>query len=122
LIKSNQFTPNRFWQDERDNKLMELFNAGMLIRKIAEEMGITKNRASGRLWRLKMFRRVPEFDGFEARMRKLNKFPKNSNGCLYGIGHVNEEKFRFCGDPSKYGLPYCEKHARKAYRQSEVEE
>jgi GcrA cell cycle regulator len=36
--------------------------------------------------------------------------------CRWGIGHVGEAEFHFCGRPRANGLPYCEYHCRRAYQ------
>jgi GcrA cell cycle regulator len=36
--------------------------------------------------------------------------------CRWPIGDPQEDDFHFCGFKPKKGSPYCEHHARKAYR------
>lgn len=38
--------------------------------------------------------------------------------CRWPIGHVGEPEFHFCGGDRHEHLPYCEHHARRAYRQA----
>jgi hypothetical protein len=37
--------------------------------------------------------------------------------CLYPIGEVGSEGFRFCDEPAIVSSPYCEKHDRACYQQ-----
>lgn len=36
--------------------------------------------------------------------------------CRWPVGTPGEPEFGFCADPKMYGLPYCGRHAARAYR------
>jgi len=40
----------------------------------------------------------------------------NDGDCRWPIGHVGEKNFHFCGKGKVTGLPYCQHHARVAFR------
>lgn len=44
----------------------------------------------------------------------------NSRSCRWPIGDPQHDDFGFCGKQSVTGLPYCEHHARRAYRPPET--
>jgi len=43
----------------------------------------------------------------------------NAGDCRWPIGHPGEPGFGFCGKSAVSGLPYCQGHAHRAYRQPE---
>lgn len=43
----------------------------------------------------------------------------DAGDCRWPIGHPGEPGFGFCGKSAASGLPYCEAHAHRAYRQPE---
>lgn len=40
----------------------------------------------------------------------------DASTCRWPIGHANEADFHFCGKHPVSGLPYCEFHARRAFK------
>jgi len=43
----------------------------------------------------------------------------DAGDCRWPIGHPGDPGFGFCGKSAASGLPYCEGHAHRAYRQPE---
>ena len=39
-----------------------------------------------------------------------------SHPCSWPIGEPGAQAFRFCADPAPLGVPYCDEHARLAYK------
>jgi GcrA cell cycle regulator len=39
-----------------------------------------------------------------------------SHPCCWPIGEPGTPAFRFCDDPAPLDVPYCDEHARRAYK------
>jgi hypothetical protein len=50
-----------------------------------------------------------------ARPSKIRKLEGRVMSCQWPIGEPGNTGFRFCGDPSQPGRPYCEDHCKIAY-------
>lgn len=50
-----------------------------------------------------------------ARPSKIRKLEGRIMSCQWPIGEPGNKGFRFCGDPSQPGRPYCEDHCKVAY-------
>jgi len=50
-----------------------------------------------------------------ARPSKIRKLEGRIMSCQWPIGEPGNTGFRFCGDPSQPGRPYCEDHCKVAY-------
>ena len=99
------------WSEETmDRRLIELVNSGVRpIRRIATELGVTKNTVSGRLWRLQIFLKEKEKPP-----HPMMSVP--TNGCLWPNVDRETVATEFCGKPhAGPGLPYCPTHMERAY-------
>ena len=48
--------------------------------------------------------------------QRRNLLELTEETCRWPIGDPAENEFHFCGRKPKFGSPYCEAHARKAYQ------
>ena len=104
------------WNEENIAVLRELYALGMPTRRIAAELGMTKNQVIGKAGRL----------GFEhpnspspvqiypPPYRKIET-PDYAH-CQFPTGNVGEAGFHFCGDTAKIGSAYCEEHHTRCHR------
>jgi GcrA cell cycle regulator len=133
------------WTDERVEQLKALWTEGLSASQIARVLGaVTRNAVIGKVHRLGLAGRAgparserprnavtrrsvahvaappPEIveedpvileDGHFATVLTIN-----DRMCRWPIGDPSESEFHFCGRKPKFGSPYCEAHARKAYQ------
>jgi GcrA cell cycle regulator len=133
------------WTDERVEQLKALWGEGLSASQIARVLGsVTRNAVIGKVHRLGLAGRAgppraerprnavprktavhisapaPQIveedpitleDGNFATVLTIN-----DRMCRWPIGDPSENEFHFCGHKPKFGSPYCEAHARKAYQ------
>jgi len=133
------------WTDERVEQLKALWTEGLSASQIARVLGaVTRNAVIGKVHRLGLAGRAgparserprsavtrrsvapaaapsPEIveedpvvleDGHFATVLTIN-----DRMCRWPIGDPSESEFHFCGRKPRFGSPYCEAHARKAYQ------
>jgi GcrA cell cycle regulator len=167
-----QSHPGSPWP-ERDAQLLTKRAEGKSAGVIAEEMGLSPGKVSGRLWRLKRLGQAPVIASPSARKpailtpeaeaRRVAKMkatkalqhadrrvaatrvragqahavkpeiaappPRQAPlpvlagrvvTCCWPIGEPGTSSFRFCGDPSEPGRPYCHDHVSVAYVRASV--
>ncbi len=126
------------WTDERVALLKQLWGEGKTAAEIAETLGgVTRNAVIGKAHRLKLSNRVspiqqndnqkpaPAPEKKPVVVEKVAAKPAGGGVkmadlkdkmCRWPIGDPKDPDFRFCGDSSIPGMPYCQEHARMAYQ------
>lgn len=90
-----------------DGELIALRMAGIGPTEIAKHLSqalertITKNMVCGRLFRLGVTRRPP---------RRKRRAEPIAGGCLFPLGHPDEDDFHYCGEAPLAGRDYCPAH------------
>lgn len=135
------------WTDERVEVLKKLWIEGKTASQIASELGgVTRNAVIGKVHRLGLsgrpspIKRKPKKEKAVSRVAKKkatvkpisrpvvqDDLPADGGACMlelkesmckWPIGDPKSDNFRFCGQKSASGLPYCEGHAAVAYQTS----
>jgi len=108
-----------FWR-EHDATLRELAEHGLTTTQAGMALGVSKNAAVGRGYRIGVvWARRPDM---RAEPRKpAAEFPPAefppAGRCVYPHGHPKEPGFHFCGDRVvELGWPYCPSHTLIAYK------
>jgi len=133
------------WTDERVEQLKTLWGEGLSASQIARALGsVTRNAVIGKVHRLGLAGRAgparverprtsiarksvvhvaapaPPIVEEDPITLEDGKFATvltiNDRMCRWPIGDPSENEFHFCGRRPKFGSPYCEAHARKAYQ------
>src|SRR4051812_35410214 len=133
------------WTDERVEQLKQLWTEGLSASQIARVLGsVTRNGVIGKVHRLGLAGRAGPARAERPRNTVVRKsvlhvaapapqiveedpitlddgkfatvLTINDRMCRWPIGDPSENEFHFCGHKPKYGSPYCEAHARKAYQ------
>ena len=120
------------WTEERLEKLKALWEQGLSISSIGEELGVTRNAIAGKAHRLKLKKRqspiaqkkaAPKEEVIEEptelplrlALRKLNW---SRSKCAWPTGDPKHNDFYFCGAPILTGKPYCAAHCADAFTTS----
>lgn len=132
------------WDEEREALLRELWTTGLSAAEIGRRIGVSKNAVIGKRKRLDLpprpspLQRIyvkreskPKVAGKVTlaplpsveRPVKVAPTPKPAApavykrivSCCWPIGHPGTASFRFCGEQSDPGRPYCLEHAKLAY-------
>ena len=119
------------WTEERLEKLKELWDKGLSISSIGEELGVTRNAIAGKAHRLGLKKRQspiakkavakevaleePENLPLRLALRKLNW---SRSKCAWPTGDPKHTDFSFCGKPILAGKPYCPDHCAEAFTTS----
>ena len=120
------------WTDERLAKLRELWDKGLSISQIGEELGVTRNAIAGKAHRLGLPKRqspisqkkaaTPEVvveEPAELPLRMaLRKLNWSRSKCAWPTGDPKHNDFHFCGAPILTGKPYCAAHCAEAFTTS----
>ena len=124
---------NNFVQDEdKLNKLKKLWDDGLPITKIGNEIGVSRNAIAGKAHRMGLPKRnSPISKSGEPRKNQQSNNSENNkvlplkimlrdvewsrNRCCWPIGDPKLPGFSFCGTPIIPGRPYCEEHSNLAY-------
>jgi GcrA cell cycle regulator len=133
------------WTDERVEQLKALWGEGLSASQIARVLGsVTRNAVIGKVHRLGLAGRAgppraerprnvlprksvvhisipaPQIVEEDPIILEDGNFATvltiNDRMCRWPIGDPAENEFHFCGHKPKFGSPYCEAHARKAYQ------
>ena len=102
------------WTDERVDVLKQLWDEGKTASQIAAVLGITRNAVIGKAHRIGVSRRPSPI---KRRKPGATILELTDRMCKWPIGDPRDSDFRFCGKPTKNGLPYCEDHCLQAYQQ-----
>ncbi len=126
------------WTPDRVKTLMALWAEGISTLEIGRRLGVTKNSVVGKVHRLGLPKRQspinstprtprvskpaepvrlkPQPIPISADMVKMEEL--TSGMCNWPEGEPGSEDFRFCGQPSLEGKPYCAGHCARAYVKS----
>lgn len=134
------------WTDERVEQLKALWNEGLSASQIARVLGggVTRNAVIGKVHRLGLAGRAGPARAERPRTQVARKSAVHvavpapvvveedpvtledgnfatvltitDRMCRWPIGDPSENEFHFCGRKPRFGSPYCEAHARKAYQ------
>ena len=123
---------NFVWDEERLNKLRKLWDEGLPITKIGNEIGVSRNAIAGKAHRMGLPKRnSPISKSGELRKNQVSSAAENNkslplkimlrnvewsrNRCCWPIGDPKLPGFSFCGTSIIPGRPYCEEHSNLAY-------
>jgi len=121
------------WTEERLEKLKQLWDKGLSISSIGEELGVTRNAIAGKAHRLGLKKRQSPIAPKKAVAREepaleeitdlplrlaLRKLNWSRSKCAWPSGDPKHTDFSFCGKAVTSGKPYCEDHCREAFTTS----
>ena len=123
---------NFVWDEDKLNKLRKLWDDGLPITKIGNEIGVSRNAIAGKAHRMGLPKRnSPISKSGDPRKNQETNYSDNSrelplkimlrdvewsrNRCCWPIGDPKLPGFSFCGTPIIPGRPYCEEHSNLAY-------
>ena len=123
------------WTEDRLKKLKTLWNKGLSISQIGEELGVTRNAIAGKAHRIGLPKRQSPISGAAAKKPAkktappdpdrplplrlaLRKIKWSRNSCVWPTGDPKTVEFSFCGEKIEPGKPYCPNHCAEAYTNS----
>ena len=123
---------NFVWDEDKLNKLKKLWDDGLPITKIGNELGVSRNAIAGKAHRMGLPKRnSPISKSGDLRKNQSQKTSETKNHlplkimlrdvewsrnrCCWPIGDPKLPGFAFCGTPIIPGRPYCEEHSNLAY-------
>ena len=120
------------WTEERLEKLKALWDKGLSISSIGEELGVTRNAIAGKAHRLGLKKRQSPIAQKKAAQKEivveeptdlplrlaLRKLNWSRSKCAWPSGDPKHSDFHFCGEPILAGKPYCEAHCAEAFTTS----
>jgi GcrA cell cycle regulator len=109
------------WTTERIALLRNRIDAGISCGQIAREIGVSRNAVIGKAQHknLRASQAKPQIAFGKVSGDSANRcslFELQQWHCRWPISEPGAEDFGFCGSKMVDGLPYCEAHARMAYR------
>lgn len=108
-----RYNPDFFWTEEKTAELVELWRGPLTIDRIADQLGVTKNAAMGRVRRLGL----PSRRSHEKKFKGLRTGSNSTAGareCSWPMADPKDPSFTFCGQPVSR-KSYCEEHAAIAF-------
>ena len=123
---------NFVWDEDKLNKLRKLWDSGLPITKIGNEIGVSRNAIAGKAHRMGLPKRNSPISksGDPRKNQKSNNLENSKalplkimlrdvewsrNRCCWPIGDPKLPGFSFCGTSIFPGRPYCEEHSNLAY-------
>lgn len=123
---------NSVWDEQKLNKLKQLWDEGLPITKIGIEIGVSRNAIAGKAHRLGLPKRNSPISKSGDPRKNRETSSKNTiqqlplkimlrevewsrNRCCWPIGDPKLPGFSFCGTSIIPGRPYCEEHSNLAY-------
>ena len=123
---------NFVWDEDKLNKLRKLWDDGLPITKIGNEIGVSRNAIAGKAHRMGLPKRNSPISksGDPRKNQEKNNSDNNKelplkimlrdvewsrNRCCWPIGDPKLPGFSFCGTAIIPGRPYCEEHSNLAY-------
>ena len=123
---------NSVWNEEKLNKLINLWDKGLPITKIGLELGVSRNSIAGKAHRLGLPKRNSPISKSGDPRKNINKaniqtdkelplklllrdVEWSRNRCCWPLGDPKLPGFSFCGTSIIPGRPYCEEHSNLAY-------
>ncbi len=110
------------WNDEKVDKLKELWGKGNTASQIAQIIGdVSRNAVIGKANRLGLSKKnnTVKIDPNVNKTAHISVLVPNMSGCKWPIGHPGDEDFYFCGKEIIPGKPYCGEHCLTAYRRKD---
>lgn len=108
------------WTPERTAALIALWNEGITTSEIGRRLGVTKNAAIGKAFRLHLAKRrepMPSFAGHPSDQPNVIHLAGLETGmCRWPVGETDGAGYHFCGEAAADGKPYCPSHCDMAYR------
>ena len=101
------------WTSKLVADLVRLWKEGASTAEIGRRLGLSKNAVVGKAHRLGLPQRPSPIKRRSATVTRLA-----GPACQWPIGDPRKSDFRFCGEPSAPGKPYCEHHCAVAYTRS----
>lgn len=126
------------WTETRLKRLKTLWEKGMSISQIGDDLGVSRNAIAGKVHRLGLPKRQspisrPATDPAKKRPSRaktpaqdkplplklaLREIAWSRSSCSWPIGDPKTNQFRFCGNQAVTGKPYCNDHCFEAYTTS----
>ena len=122
---------NFVWDEDKLNKLKKLWDEGLPITKIGNEIGVSRNAIAGKAHRMGLPKRnSPISKSGDPRKNQvvnvenskqlplkilLREVEWSRNRCCWPLGDPKLPGFYFCGTSIVPGRPYCEEHSNLAY-------
>ena len=123
---------NSVWDEEKLNKLKALWDEGLPITKIGNELGVSRNAIAGKAHRMGLPKRnSPISKSGDPRKNQKKSVQENTkelplkiilrdvewsrSRCCWPIGDPKLPGFSFCGTSIIPGRPYCDEHSNLAY-------
>ena len=126
------------WTEERLKKLKDLWNKGLSISQIGEELDVSRNAIAGKVYRLGLPKRQSPISSKSAPAKKAPQAPETEqldkselplklalrqidwsrSKCSWPKGDPKTTAFEFCGEEVVPGKPYCNEHCFEAYTTS----
>jgi len=125
------------WTEERLNKLRQLWEKGLSISQIGEELDVSRNAIAGKVYRLGLPKRQSPISGKPSAKPSVKPAPAvevedvetdeiplklalrriswSRSKCSWPIGDPKSTSFKFCGEDVVIGKPYCNDHCFEAY-------
>ena len=123
---------NSVWDEDKLNKLRALWDEGLPITKIGNELGVSRNAIAGKAHRMGLPKRnSPISKSGDPRKNQKKSVQENTkelplkiilrdvewsrSRCCWPIGDPKLPGFSFCGTSIIPGRPYCDEHSNLAY-------
>ncbi len=123
---------NFVWDEDKLNKLRKLWDDGLPITKIGNEIGVSRNAIAGKAHRMGLPKRNSPISksGDPRKNQETNNSDRSRelplkimlrdvewsrNRCCWPIGDPKLPGFSFCGTSIIPGRPYCEENSNLAY-------
>ena len=123
---------NSVWDEDKLNKLKALWDEGLPITKIGDELGVSRNAIAGKAHRMGLPKRnSPISKSGDPRKNQKKSVQENTkelplkiilrdvewsrSRCCWPIGDPKLPGFSFCGTSIIPGRPYCDEHSNLAY-------
>jgi len=107
------------WTPERTAALIALWNEGITASEIGRRLGVTKNAAIGKAFRLHLAKRrepVPSAGPISNQPNVIHLAGLETGMCRWPVGETDGAGYHFCGEAAADGKPYCPTHCDLAYR------
>ena len=126
-------TKTSIWDTEKLDKLKKLWEKGVPITKIGDELGVSRNAIAGKAHRMGLPKRPSPIsksktekaepivleDEQDLPLRlELRQLEWSRSKCCWPTGDPKKNGFVFCGDAVVPGKPYCLPHCQEAYTTS----
>ncbi len=108
------------WTPERTAALIALWNEGITASEIGRRLGVTKNAAIGKAFRLHLAKRrdpvPPRSNSVPTATNVIHLASLETGMCRWPLDDGESDGYHFCGKAAADGKPYCPTHCDMAYR------